>query len=306
MNKKKLAIVITLVVVALGVIVARSQTESAHTDNGKLKVAASYYPLYDFAKNVGGDKIEASNVTPAGAEPHDYEPSPKTLAGIQDVPVFIYNGGHMEPWVDIFLKDYRHDAVRASDGIDLMTAEDEDHPSETVKDPHFWLDPVLAQKIVTNIRDGLSHADPANKAYYADKASDYLAKLEQLDAAYRNGLATCKRRTVMSSHDAFSYVGKRYTLTVVSIAGISPEEEPSAAKLAELSDLAKKKGIRYVFFESMVSPRLANTVAAETGAKTLVFDPVEGLSEADQKAGKDYLSVQRENLHNLRTALECK
>lgn len=307
MNKKKLFItIITVAAVALGAAALLSRNGPAQTGTSKLEVATSYYPLYDFVKNVGGGKIEAATVTPAGAEPHDYEPSPKTLADIQGAPVFVYNGGHMEPWVDNFLKDYGHVAVRAGDGIELMATEDENHPSEVAKDPHFWLDPVLAQKIVMNIRDGLSRADPANKAYYAKNASDYAAKLERLDADYRDGLASCKLRTVISSHDAFSYLGRRYGLTIASIAGISPEEEPSAAKLAELSNLVKEKSIRYVFFESLASPRLADAIAAETGAKTLVFDPVEGLDEAGQKEGKDYLSVQRENLQNLRTALECR
>jgi zinc transport system substrate-binding protein len=175
-----------------------------------------------------------------------------------------------------------------------------------VQDPHFWLDPVLAQKIVTNIRDGLAKADPSNKDYYARNASAYNAKLAQLDTDYRQGLANCSIHTVISSHDAFSYLGRRYGLTIASIAGLSPDEEPSAGKLAELSRLVRDQGITYVFFESLVSPRLADTIAAETNAKTLVFDPVEGLSNEDQKQGKNYLSVQRENLANLRTALACQ
>lgn len=308
MKKKRILTtsIALLVLAALGLSALFNQHKQAQDSSSKLEVVASYYPLYDFAKNIGGDKVNVTNVTPAGTEPHDYEPSPSTLADIQKAPVVIYNGGHMEPWVDAFLKEYRHVAVRGGDGIDLMTAEDEDDPSKKVKDPHFWLDPVLAQKTVAAIRDGLSRADPANKAYYAKKASDYSAKLEQLDAEYREGLADCKLRTVISSHDAFSYLGKRYGLQVASIAGVSPEQEPSAAKLAELSRLVKEKGIQYVFFESLASPRLADTIAAETGAKTLVFDPIEGLDKADQKAGKDYMSLQHENLQNLRTALECK
>jgi zinc transport system substrate-binding protein len=304
--KKIVASVALVVVIAAGVLFAVHRNSLGGQDANRLQVTSSYYPLYDFAKNVGGDKVQVTNVTPAGAEPHDYEPSPKALADAQKSEVFIYNGGHMEPWVNNFVKDYKQTAVKASAGIDLMTADDEENPSEQVQDPHFWLDPVLAQAIINNIRDGLSQADPANKDFYAKNASEYNAKLAQLDTDYRQGLASCGLHTIISSHDAFSYLGKRYGLTIASIAGVSTEEEPSAAKLVELSQLVKDQDIKYVFFESLVSPRLADTIATETGAKTLVFDPIEGLTDADQKQGKNYLSVQRENLQNLRTALACR
>lgn len=304
--KKIIASVALVAVIAIGIFFTINRTAADNQDGSKLQVTATYYPLYDFAKNVGGNKVQVTNQTPAGAEPHDYEPSPKAVAAAQESAVFVYNGGHMEPWAEAFVSDYKNVAVKASQGINLLPAEDEEHPDEQVQDPHFWLDPVLAQQIVNNIRDGLSNADPANKAYYAQNAREYNAKLARLDADFASGLETCTSRTVISSHDAFSYLGKRYSITVASIAGISPEEEPSAAKLAELSKLAKDQNIQYVFFESLVSPRLADTIATETGAKTLVFDPIEGLLEADQEQGKDYINVQRENLKNLRLALACQ
>ena len=306
MNRKILASVALLAIVVVGIFFAVRQNSTTTGNNDKLQVVASYYPLYDFVKNVGKDKVSVTNMTPAGSEPHDYEPSAKALAEAQKAPVFVYNGGHMEPWTNGFLHDYKNTAVKAGNGINLLSAEAEDSPAETVQDPHFWLDPVLAQKIVDNIRDGLSKADPTNKEFYTKNADSYKAQLVTLDTAFRNGLSQCSLHTIISSHDAFSYLGKRYNLDIVSIAGLSPEEEPSAAKLAELSRLIKDKGINYVFFESLVSPRLADTIAAETGANTLVFDPIEGLTDADQKQGKNYLSVQRENLDNLQTALACK
>ena len=299
MNKKILASIALLSIVAISIFLAVKQNDTITDNKDKLQVVASYYPLYDFVKNVGKDKVNVTNMTPAGSEPHDYEPSAKALAEAQKAPVFVYNGGHLEPWTNGFLHDYKNTPVKASNGIDLLSA-------ETVQDPHFWLDPVLAQKIVDNIRDGLSKADPANQDFYTKNADSYKMQLAALDTAYRDGLSQCNLHTVISSHQAFSYLGKRYNLNVMSIAGLSPEEEPSAAKLAELSQQVKNKGIHYIFFESLVSPRLADTIATETGAKTLVFDPIEGLTDADQIEGKNYLSVQRENLSNLRTALDCK
>lgn len=304
--QKSIATLVLIALIATGVLFAVHRNKTTDQDTNKLQVTASFYPLFDFAKNVGGDKVQVTNITPAGAEPHDFAPSPKALADAQKAAVFIYNGGHLEPWTEGFLRDYASVAVQASNGMDLLEAADEEHGDEQVRDPHFWLDPVLAQQIVTNIRDGLSKADPANAEYYAKNTADYNAKLAQLDNDYKQGLAECRLRSLVSSHDAFSYLGKRYNLEISAIAGVSTEEEPSAAKLAELSQLVTNKGIKYIFFESLVSPRLADTIAAETGAQTLVFDPIEGLQHEDQQQGKNYLSVQQGNLANLRTALACK
>lgn len=307
MTKKIIITAVLLAVIAVGVVAALQLTnQDTQKSTGKLTVTASYYPLYDFAKQVGGDKVAVTNMTPAGAEPHDYEPAAKELMNAHSAAVFIYNGGHMEPWVDGFLSDYTHVAVKASQDIDLKSVSQGDEGNkQTVQDPHFWLDPVLAQQIVNTIRDGFSKADPVNKQYYTANADAYNHKLAELNTSFASGLAHCTLDTVISSHEAFSYVATRYHFNVASIAGIEPDEEPSPAKMVELTDLVRQKGIRYVFFESLVSPRLADTIASETGAETLVFDPIEGLSQEDQTAGKDYISVQYDNLKNLQKALEC-
>lgn len=292
-----LLLLIAVLGLAITLLINRNNTEG---DGGKLQVSATFYPLYEFARSVGGDKVTVSNLTPAGAEPHDYEPSPTTLIKAKEADVFIFNGGTFEPWVNNFLKDYkysnRHVSVLAGSGISLRYG----------NDPHYWLDPVLAKDMVINIRNGFIKADPENKDYYTEQAAAYTAKLDRLDEDFKSGLSACSLGTVISSHEAFGYLADRYDFDVEAIAGLSPEEEPSAARLAELSDLVKQRGIRHIFFESLVSPRLADTIATETGAKTLVFDPIEGLTHEDQKAGKNYLSVQRQNLGSLRTALSCK
>jgi len=269
-----------------------------------LQVTASFYPLYEFAKHVGGSHVSVQNITPAGAEPHDYEPSPQAIIAAEKSAVFIYNGGTLEPWADKFLKDYTHTAVKSSEHITLQAGTDEDN--HEIADPHFWLDPVLAQQIVTNIRDGFIQADPAHADQYTKNAAAYNKQLQQLDHDFSSGLTDCKSSTIITAHAAFGYLAKRYDLQVQAISGVSPDQEPSPAKLAEISQLARDKDIRYIFFESLVSPRLADTIAQEVGAKTLVFDPLEGLTNEDQKHGKNYLSVQRENLANLRTALACQ
>lgn len=294
MMRKIIAGLLVLAVVAGGIWWGTRPDVAGRTD-GKLQVAASFYPLYDFAKQVGGDKVAVENATPAGVEPHDYEPSAKDLARLQQSDVFIYNG-LMEPWAEGFLQDYKGKVVKASDGVELLDG----------NDPHFWLDPVLAQKTVDSIRDALSAADPENHAYYRDRAAQYNQKLSDLNNAFTAGLKNCDTSDVVVSHDAFSYVAQRYGFTIIPIAGISPEEEPSPARLAELTGVVKEKHIKYVLFETLVSPRLADTIAKETGGGTLVLDPLEGLSDDDQKQGKDYLSIQRANLETLRLARACR
>lgn len=297
--QKKQIIGISLLVASLCVLVGFVALQPRKTTDGKIHVTASLYPLYEFAKQVGGDKVEVTNVTPAGAEPHDYEPSPRVIADISQSDVFIYNGGTLEPWADKVLADYRHTVVKGSDGITLTNNTDG-------KDPHYWLDPMLASQTVDAIRDGLVKADPANKAYYEQKAAAYTLQLQQLHAQLREGLASCDSRTVVTSHQAFSYFAARYNLTITPIAGLSPDTEPSAAKLAEVAKLVRDQHISYIFFESLVSPRLAATIAQETGAKTAMLDPIEGLSDDAQAQGKNYISVQRDNLAALRTALACR
>ncbi|HEX8762970.1 MAG TPA: zinc ABC transporter substrate-binding protein [Candidatus Saccharimonadales bacterium] len=261
----------------------------------KLQVAVSFYPLEDFSRQIGGDKVRVINLTAPGAEPHDYEPPARDLAKAHKTAVFVYNGNNFEPWTTGFLQDYKGIAVRSGDGVKLLEG----------RDPHFWLDPVLAEKIVVTIRNGLIEADTVHQDIYKANADAYIAKLKTLDAEFRNGLASCEQRTIVSSHDAFGYLAQRYNFEVLPIAGISPEAEPAPDRLANLTTAIKDKGIRYVFFEGLVSPRLADTIARETGASTLVLDPIEGISNEDQKQGKDYIAVQRENLANLRRALAC-
>jgi zinc transport system substrate-binding protein len=303
MKIKKIAQLSALVlVVGLGITYAVHRNTKP-VASGKISVVASFYPLYDFAQAVGGSHITVTNVTPAGAEPHDYEPAPRDLVIAQQAKVFIYDGGTLEPWVDKFLGDYRNVPVRASDHISLHTATIEGQSG--VKDPHFWLDPALAQTIVKNIERGLIQADPNHRSDYTRNANTYIAQLQQLDRDFKAGLSSCQQHQIISSHEAFGYLAARYNFSVTAIAGISPDEEPSAGKLAEIADLAKREHIKYIFFESLVSPRLADTIAQESGAKTLVFDPLEGLTQDAQKQGKNYVSVQRENLANLRIALAC-
>lgn len=276
--------------------------------SAKLSVAASFYPMAHFAAKVGGDLVTVTNVTPAGAEPHDYEPTPQQVAALHDADLLLYNGGGIDNWAERMAPSLAAGGVATLEvgaAVDAKLAPPEGE-EELAVDPHFWLDPPLAAKEVTAIRDALIARDPTHAEVYRANAAGYLAELARLDAEFRSGLASCDERTAVTSHAAFAYVAQDYGFVQLPIAGLSPDEEPSAGQLAKVAAQAKAEGIRYIFFETLVSPQLASTIAGEIGAQTLVFNPLEGLTEDELAAGKDYLSVQRENLANLRIALQCR
>ena len=284
-------------------------------------VVASVYPLYDFARNVAGERAEVVALVPAGVEPHDWEPSPRDLVQLQRARLFVYNGAGLEPWVDKLVRDIQRGgavAVNATEGLPLVKASKDGHDHHEPKDawgkskarvaaldPHVWLDPTMARGQVERIRDGLARVDPASAAHYAERARAYATRLDALDAAFKAGLRDCARRDVVVSHAAFAYLTGRYRLAMLPIMGLAPESEPSPAELAALVRLAKRRQVKYIFFETLVNAKLAETLAREVGAKTLVLNPVEGLTREQAVAGASYLSLMEENLKNLRMALDC-
>ncbi len=273
--------------------------------SGKLRVIASFYPLYFFCREIGGDKADVTNIVPSGAEPHDYEPTAQDMARIERSKLIVFNGGGIEPWSDNIRKNIdTRDTVMVEAGEGLTTRQKtEGGHAET--DPHVWLAPRLAQQMVDRIAQGFEQADPVNKDYYRSNADSLKSRLGNLDVEYKQGLRNCARRNIITSHAAFGYLAGAYGLNQVPIAGLSPDAEPSPRQLAEIAKFAEDNGVKYIFFESLVSPRLSQTIAAEVGVQTLVLNPIEGLSDEDISQGKTYVSVMRDNLANLRTALQC-
>jgi zinc transport system substrate-binding protein len=288
-------------------------------------VVASIYPLFDFARNVADDRAEVVALVPPGVEPHDWEPSPRDVAQLQRAKVFVYNGGGFEPWVDKLARDIQGGGVilvNATDGLPLLKpargGHDRDHQrhrpgpgkppgsgASAAEDPHVWLDPVLAKGQVERIRDGLIRADPGHASVFAQAAREYAAKLDALDAAFQAGLRDCARRDVVVSHAAFAYLTSRYRLIMLPMMGLAPEAEPSPAEMAALIRLAKHRKVKYIFFETLVNAKLAETIAHEVGAETLVLNPIEGLTRDQAAAGATYLTLMEENLRNLRRGLDC-
>ena len=268
---------------------------------GKLSVLASFYPLAYFAQSIGGDLVTVQNITPTGTEPHDFEPTPQELVSVYNSKLFIYNGAGLESWVDKVLPDIQSKGiaiVKASNGIDILGGDKQ-------PDPHIWLDPVLAQRIVLNIRDGLIQADPKNSSVYTQNANSLIVKLIDLDQQYQKNLYNCQQKDVVASHQVFAYLSKRYNFQPFAITGLSPDQEPSPQTMADLTNLIQEKKVKYVLTETLVSTKLADTLAAETGATTLVFNPLEGLTPDELNAGQNYFTIQQQNIKNLSTALQC-
>ena len=317
MNKTFL-LIITAIIIAIGGFFLFNQTKS-QTD--KPEVIASFYPLYFFASEIAGDKLTVTNLTPSGVEPHDYEPTPQNIAKIYESKLLLINGAGFEPWIEKLeqeLTDKGVTIVNASESIALTEgahedeheeeaghAEEEELHEKEIFDPHVWLSPVLAKSQVAKITEGLTKIDPANKTYYEANAKTLTERLDALDQKYQSGLSSCQQKDFVTSHAAFAYLASEYHLTMTPIAGLSPEKEPSAQELAEVAAFAKDNNIKYIFFETLVSPKLSETIANEIDAKTLVLDPLEGLSEDNSKQGKNYFTVMETNLGALQEALKC-
>jgi zinc transport system substrate-binding protein len=249
-------------------------------------VVAAFYPLAWVAEEVAGEDIEVINLTPPGAEPHDVELTARDVERVREADVVLYLGGG-------FMAALEEAVEGHTNAIDLLA----NRAHRRGGDPHVWLDPTRLGEIAGRIGDGL---------HEPDRTRALVAKLNALDDDFRDGLSTCRRREVVTSHAAFGYLADAYGLRQIPLTGLAPEAEPGPRALEELVDEVRAAGATTVFFESLVSPRLAETVARETGVETAELNPLEGLSEEQLDTGADYLSVMRENLAALRQALGCK
>ncbi|MDD4901236.1 MAG: zinc ABC transporter substrate-binding protein [Patescibacteria group bacterium] len=299
MNKKIVWLPAILALAAIAVLSVRQanlRPQSANRPN-QLLVAASFYPLYFFASQIGGAKAMVANLTPNGAEPHDYEPTSQDMVLLANSRLLILNGGGFEAWAKNIEKNInpKTELVVASQGLIDQTT-----------DPHTWLSPLLAQKIADRITQGFIKADPNNTGYYQTNAQILKNELADLDTVFRQGLSHCQKKEIITSHAAFGYLAQAYGLRQMPITGLSPEAEPSPKQLAEITKFARDNGVKYIFYENLASPKLAQTVAREIGAKILALNPLESLSPTELAQGKTYLTEMQNNLTNLRTALLCE
>ncbi len=318
MKKVSYIVTVLLLIIIIGCSGCTDRGQESRQEDkvpGKLKVYTTIYPLYDFAMHVGGAAAEVQYLVPPGVEPHEWEPAPRDLAKVAEGNVFIYCGAGLESWVEKAINNINNPnliVVDTSEGIDLFYADHNHSGHGPVKngmemvDPHIWLDPINAKQMVNNIRDSLCKADPGNREYYETNAAGYNTNLDDLHQDYLSSLKNTPVKSFVTSHAAFGYLARRYGLEQIPIRGISPEVEPTPARMAEIVNIARTEGINYIFFESMVNPKVSEVIAAEVGAKVLVLNPLGGLTRDEINAGKSYLSVMRNNLANLQLALGVK
>jgi zinc transport system substrate-binding protein len=268
------------------------------TQEGQLQVVASFYPLFEAAVRVSGDRADVLNLTPPGVEPHDVELGTDDIDLIEDADVVLYIGQGFQPAVE--------EATERSDGVAVDVAEDliSLHTEEGA-DPHVWLDPQLMVTIVSRTESALIESDPQGASVYRSNADRYTGQLQALDDDFQDGLSDCLLDTIVVSHAAFGYLASAYGLRQEAITGVSPELEPDPKRLDELAKLVESEGITTIFTETLVSPEIAETLAREVGVGTDVLNPIEGLTEEQQETGENYESIMRDNLSKLQVALEC-
>jgi zinc transport system substrate-binding protein len=263
----------------------------------RLNIVASFYPILEFVKQVGGDKVAVTSLIPVGVEPHDYEPTIQQIQNAESADLIFYNGmGFESSWLDEINND---NLIDTSMGTNITE-------TGNVINPHIWLDPILVKSQVKNIKDALMKLDPTNKEYYGNNAVNFTNKLDSLDALIRTTVQTCDKKDFIAFHDAFSYFANRYGLNQHSIQGVSPEGEVLPQRIQEIAELARDLGINIIYSEELVDPRFAEVIAQEIpNGRVLVLSPIEGIDSGEQVAGIGYLDKMRENLVNLKTSLQC-
>ncbi len=294
------------------VIFAIGCNSSSHTDaerSHKIKVVTTLFPLYDFVKNVGKDKVEVSLLLPPGVEAHSFEPKPSDVIKINEADLFVYTGKFMEPWAADILKSISNKnliVVDSSQGTKMIPGvfHDADEPAGSL-DPHIWLDFENAKIMVNNIMRGLQTKDTLNKDFYKEKADEYNKKLTEMDSAYSTTLAPYKgKKIIYGGHYAFGYLARRYGLIYLAAQGVSPDAEPTANDLAKLVDQIKRHNIKYVYYEELTSPKIAETIANETNAKMLLLNAAHNLTKDQLEYGISFLDILKSDLANLKVGLQ--
>ncbi|WP_434589292.1 metal ABC transporter substrate-binding protein [Streptomyces sp. A5-4] len=303
---------------ALGLMTLSACSSSNAADknnNGKLDVVASFYPMQFLAQRIGGEHVAVSTLTKPGVEPHDLELSPKQAAQLGEADFIVYLKG-LQPAVDEAVEQsgvkntadaaaLTHLEEHSDEAGHEEHAEEEGHGhSEAGGDPHVWLDPVKYAEVAKGVGKALEKADPDNAAAYKKNTAALVGKLDGLNTKFENGLKDTTTRTFITTHSAFGYLAERYGLEQEGINGLDPDSEPSPARMNELQKIAKQKKVSTVFFETLVSDKTARTLAGDTGLKTDVLDPLEGIT--DRSKGADYLAVMESNLTALQKALGAK
>ncbi len=295
---KIILFLLAMMIVLLAASCSPQQEQRPEPAAQELTIVTTFFPLSSLVREIVGEQVKVYSLIPAGVEPHDYEATAGDIQRVNSADVFITLGGTTLGSVSFAPAENKITAMGIKDlaiipagrNIPLLGA-----------DPHIWLSPVNAKTMVQNMMGGLVLADPLRAEEYQTKAKSVLARLDALDAEFRQALSSCQKDIVIVNHDSFSYLAKEYNFQTLSISGLEPEAEPSPAQIKSLIDKAKINNIKYILYEKLVDPRIAQTIAAEVGATTLKLDPLEGTDEPSAT----YFSLMKDNLNILKVALEC-
>lgn len=275
-----------------------------------MRIVAAFYPVAEAAARVGGPRVHVTNLTPAGAEPHDLELVPSEVDEIQDADLVLVMGHGFQPAVEKAARDRHGVTVTLLDRLPIrarVTTVRSEQGGGGSLDPHVWLDPVLMRALVDVVARAVVRVDRRHAQEYLAGAHSFEQRLSALDAAFARGLRDCRRRVIVTAHEAFGWLARRYGLRQVGVAGIDPTQEPSTGRLAQLADLVRRERVTTIFTEALVSPRVARALEREAGGlRTAVLDPLESLTHRDRRAGRSYVAVMEHNLATLRTALGCR
>jgi len=317
--KKKLALI--ALVTSSGLILSGcGSSEENSTATSSIKVVAAMYPLEFVATTIGGDLVSVENFTPPGVEPHDLELTPSQIVTLDDADLLLYISGFQPALEEAAQQSAPADSLdllsvkdlnlltATEDGHDHGHDEGEEHADEEahsdeemVSDPHVWLDPERLIVVAKAVASKLSEVDPANSEKFESNLASFVTKLEDLDKKFVSGLGSCERNLIVTSHAAFGYLADAYGLTQEAISGLSPESEPTPKRLNEIGKEAKADGTTTIFFETLASPKVAQTLADDLNIEAAILDPIEGIGE-----GQTYFSIMESNLKALQKALNCK
>lgn len=294
---------LTLVAIILLIFIVGTVMSETNGKEEKPYVAVTSFTLYEIANKLVGKNIEVKKLVPFGTEMHSYMPSPKIMALISKSELFIFNGIGMESWIK---KEYANQ-IDMSKYVTLISPDEdhhEHHHNENGLDPHYWLDIDNMILMTRTLSEKMSAKFPQYKEEIQNNASAYIKELQDLDAEYEKALKSCKRKEIVVNHNAFGYLAHRYKFHSHSVTGLSVDEQASAKKMKEITDLVKNEGIKIIFFESFVSPKVSETISQETGARVLSLQPLANVNI--DEAQKGYISLMKDNLKKLSLAMECK
>ena len=295
------AILATLLIAGFGAGCVQPTANAGHP-----QVMASFYPIEFLARAIGGPNVTVGVVVPPGTEPHDYEPTPGDAARIADAKVVLLQGASFETWIDA-ARSHAPNArfATVTDGIDLRENPDEEEAQELPKDPHTWLDPTLFARMATNVEKALGDSFPEHASAFHQRAQNLTADLNRLDRDFTAGLKDCDARVIVTNHAAFAYVAARYNFTMIAISGLDPEAEPTPEAIRNVVDEVRRHNVTIVFFEDLVSPKVAEAVAREAHATTRVLSPIEGILPDEAAHGATYTSKMQDDLAALREGMRC-